>query len=69
MMINNWNIWRLFHGHGDTPVAGWGRKWKKKLWKWMMTGGSPIVGNLHITIVNGVYKPAYNWGAPCQCGI
>ena len=41
MMINNWNIWRLFHGHGDTPVAGWGRKWKKKIVEMDDDGGLP----------------------------
>ena len=43
---------------------------------WMMTRGTTIFGNLHTgwgpqdswdisgwTIVNGVYKPTYNWGA------
>ena len=30
-----------------TPVAGWCMPWKPP-WKWMMTGSSPILGNLHL---------------------
>ena len=33
--------------NGGTPIAGWFISWKIPL-KWMMTGGTPISGNLHI---------------------
>ena len=37
--------------HGGTPIAGWFRKWNFLL-KWMITGGIPNLGNLHIVSNN-----------------
>ena len=34
--------------HGGTPIAGWFMSWKIPIQKWMMTGGSPISGNLQM---------------------
>ena len=34
--------------HGDTPIAGWFISWKTPMYKWMMTGGTAISGNLII---------------------
>ena len=36
-----------FLSHGGTPIAGWVISRKIPL-KWMMTGGTPILGNPHI---------------------
>ena len=35
-------------GNGGTPIAGWFISWKIPL-KWMMTGGTPISGNHHLS--------------------
>jgi hypothetical protein len=40
--------YRDFHSHGGSPIAGWFTLWK--IHQWMMTEGTPILGNLHITI-------------------
>jgi hypothetical protein len=36
--------------NGDIPIAGWFRTENRNL-KWMITGGSPILGNLHMNPV------------------
>ena len=40
--------WRYggFHSHGGTPIAGWFVMEKIPM-KWMMTRGTPILGNPH----------------------
>ena len=38
-----------FHSHGGYPPKAWFMSGKIP-WKWMMTGGTPISGNLHIYI-------------------
>ena len=40
-------IWG-FPSMGVPPIAGWFISWKKNPLKWMMTGGTPILGNLHL---------------------
>ena len=52
MMVNHWLIMVIigdnggFHSHGGTPIYGW---FVRKIpLKWMMTGGTPISGNLQI---------------------
>jgi hypothetical protein len=37
----------------DIPIAGWFISWKI-LFKWMMTGGTPISGNPHIWDNTGI---------------
>ena len=57
-----WNeFWqyRGFHGHGGYPqLAGWFLLRKIPL-KWMMTRGTPILGNLHIYIYIHIYIHIY----------
>ena len=40
-------IYGGFHSHGGTPIAGW-LIWENNILKWMMTGGTPILGNPHM---------------------
>jgi hypothetical protein len=35
---------------------GWFISWKIRSYKWMRTGGTPILGNLHIMIYNIIYN-------------
>ena len=47
---------RGFHSHGGTPIAGWFISWTLPFKK-MMTGGTPISGQLHMGgSTNGWYE-------------
>ena len=37
--------------NGDTPLSLDGYCEAKSIYKWMITGGTPIYGNTHITII------------------
>ena len=41
-----WKSTRGFPKMGGTPIAGWFTK-ENPIKKWMMTGGTPILGNPH----------------------
>ena len=43
----NWMVCGGFHSHGATPIAGWFVV-EIPFLKWMMTGGTPNLGNLHV---------------------
>ena len=45
-----WKTFLGFYSHGGFPIAGWFLLGKMP-WKWMMTGGIPIPGNLHLRII------------------
>jgi len=60
-----------FHQWGYPKLAGWVISWKIPIYKWMMTGGTPISGNLHINNGNinnthgdiwGYIYKHYEWG-------
>jgi len=46
---NSWMGWSHYRGCQGTPRAGWFISWK--IPKWMMTGGTPISGHLHLDFV------------------
>ena len=49
------NMWLMygFLRNGGAPTAGWVILWEIPIYKWMITRGSPILGNLHIYEING----------------
>ena len=44
-----------FHGHGCSPIAGWSIR-ENPTRKWMITRGTPILGNLHLGL-----KMTFQW--------
>jgi len=55
-------------GREETP-PGWGGNFLREMVQWLVCSPSPLWFMADITIVNGVYKPTYNWGAPSPAGV
>ena len=50
------------HKYGSSPLSLEGLEWKNPNLKWMMTGGSPILGNLQINSIVVVFSLVFSAG-------